>query len=273
MPEDPKSSPILISSNLSGIEKYRKYARLLRRRYVVSKAVDGNALRCIQFILGKMKPDVETLKWLKNRLSAENQTSTLPAGALEMDFELTVQSLRKKIGTILKDESFLNDENSKEKLISLAKKPYADFLDSAIRTMKSEMTYEQKYEKISHLTNELKEQYDGSSAAFKMEVLAYPEKMLTFSIVMACTKAVLSSYPLHVRNNTNLNALIAAIEIYLIVARTGQLPESLPDGLPKDPYTGKDFEYRITDEGFVLGFDPENIDNLRIRQFEFKVKK
>jgi hypothetical protein len=30
------------------------------------------------------------------------------------------------------------------------------------------------------------------------------------------------------------------------------LPETLPDYLPKDPFSGQDFEYEITEKGFVL---------------------
>jgi len=34
--------------------------------YAVSKVVDGAVLNCIQFLLGYMKPGVDTLTWLKN---------------------------------------------------------------------------------------------------------------------------------------------------------------------------------------------------------------
>ena len=280
-------------------------------QYAVSKNLDGSALKCIQRILGYMKPDIETLKWLNNRLSAESEASTSPARALEMDFELAVQSLRmdtdtlenfhqamlikNKIGALVKDESLQNDRNSKEKqsltdeeLLALAKKPYTDFLNSALHAMKSEMTYEEKYEKIKHLTNELKEEYDGGSAAFRQKILVHPEMMLTFSIVMACPEAVLSLYNLHVCNNSNFNALIAAIDIYLVKVKTGQLPEKLPDGLPKDPFSGEAFEYKITDEGFALRCKGRDINASRKKyspdkpptivsdyfwKYEFKVKK
>jgi hypothetical protein len=227
-----------------------------------------------------MKPDVETLKWLKNQLSTESIASTLLAKALKMDFELTVQNLRNKIGALLKKSSLQNEKNSRgkqdladEELIALAKKPYADFLNSAIRTMKSEMTYEEKYEKIKRLTNGLEEQYDGSSTAFKQEILVHPEKMLTFSIVIACSETVLKSYNLYIRNNCNFNALIAAIDIYLVHAKTGQLPDVLPNGLPKDPYTLKDFKYVITKDGFALYSQGKDFQGRLKRLLEFKVKK
>jgi len=57
----------------------------------------------------------------------------------------------------------------------------------------------------------------------------------------------------HTAQMAQINCTKAAIELYLIMAKTGQLPKELPDYLPKDPYTGRDFLYEITDDGFVLG--------------------
>jgi len=51
------------------------------------------------------------------------------------------------------------------------------------------------------------------------------------------------------------------------------LPEKLPVYLPKDPYTGKDFEYEITNEGFVLHCKGEDLYQRLWRWLEFKVKK
>ena len=47
--------------------------------------------------------------------------------------------------------------------------------------------------------------------------------------------------------------LKAAVELYLIMAKTGQLPEELPDDLPRDPYTGQNFLYKKNEDGFSLG--------------------
>lgn len=49
-----------------------------------------------------------------------------------------------------------------------------------------------------------------------------------------------------------LLALNGYPSIYIISAQTGQLPETLPANLPKDPFSGQDFEYEITERGFVL---------------------
>ena len=64
--------------------------------------------------------------------------------------------------------------------------------------------------------------------------------------------AISTLFEFPVRHTAHINSLKAAVELYLIMAKTGQLPKELPDDLPKDPYTGRDFLYEITDDGFVL---------------------
>ena len=264
--------------------------------YSSSITVDRNALSCIQHLLGYMKPDIETLTWLKNRLSVESGASTSPARVSKLDFELAVQSLRmnadilentrqamlmkEQIKALTRERLAQNTGNAKEvqsltdeELISLARKPYDDFLNSALQVMDSGMPYEKKYAEIKRLTDELEKEFGGDTAATIM-MLAHPEKMLTLSIVMACADQVLKLYNVHVRHTTHLNALKAAIEIYLVRAKTGKLPDKLPDYLPKDLYAGRDFGYEITDEGFALRCQGEEFQKGRMRRMlEFKVKK
>jgi len=63
------------------------------------------------------------------------------------------------------------------------------------------------------------------------------------------------------------------VEVYLALANAGQLPEKLPDHLPKDPFTGRDFIYEITDEGFALRCQGKDFLNRKYRLLEFKIKK
>ncbi len=74
------------------------------------------------------------------------------------------------------------------------------------------------------------------------------------------------------RHTAQINSTKAGVELYLIMAKTGQLPEKLPDYLPKDPYTGRDFLYEITDDGFILGCQSDNFLKGKGR-FSFSVQK
>ena len=76
-----------------------------------------------------------------------------------------------------------------------------------------------------------------------------------------------------VHNTARFNTLKAAIEIYIIKAKTGELPKVLPAGLPKDPYSGQNFGYEVTDNGFTFNSKGEEYRKLRKRFLEFKVQQ
>ncbi len=63
----------------------------------------------------------------------------------------------------------------------------------------------------------------------------------------------------------------AAIEVYLHAARSGSVPTELLAGVPKDPFTGKDFAYQKTEEGFTLTRWTDDDTDWR-SQLEFKVR-
>jgi hypothetical protein len=70
-----------------------------------------------------------------------------------------------------------------------------------------------------------------------------------------------------VSQDASLSGTKAAVEIYLVLAKTGRLPEQLQDHLPKDPFTGKDFVYEITDEGFALRCASEDFKKESLLEF------
>ena len=74
------------------------------------------------------------------------------------------------------------------------------------------------------------------------------------------------------RAQTRLNAVKAAIELYLINIRTGQLPDALPPGLPQDVFSGRDFAYETNEEGFVLRCHAPDPSKETIHEYSFKVK-
>lgn len=83
-------------------------------------------------------------------------------------------------------------------------------------------------------------------------------------------------YQSQVEHIAYVNGTKAAVEVYLIAAKTGKLPEKLPDYLPKDPYTGRDFIYEKTDDGFVLHCQSDNFRGRKeymLRWLTFKVQK
>ena len=100
----------------------------------------------------------------------------------------------------------------------------------------SEMTDEQRLAEMQKVLRELGE-------AFRIETSGFG-----FS-----WHWIAGLFEFEVRHTAQINGIKAAVELYLIMAKTGQLPKELPDYLQKDPYTGRNFLYEITDDGFVLG--------------------
>jgi hypothetical protein len=74
-------------------------------------------------------------------------------------------------------------------------------------------------------------------------------------------------------SKTLFNAIIAAVEIYIVKAKTSRLPDTLPAGLPRDLFSGKDFEYEKTKDGFILRCRGKDLDKDEFYQYEFKVPK
>jgi hypothetical protein len=242
--------------------------------YSVALAMDGVAHKCTQYVLGCMPPYVEILTWLRGQLIVVRDTIPSLVRALEMDFELVLQSVRTDpdILQLLREHlaEETDDENDRdeifvltdEEIIDIVREPYADFLDSVFHVMDSEMMYEEKILKIQKLKEKFIDEYVTDTTPWPLAVL-----FLTGSATVD------EMYNIKVLNTAQFNALKAAIEIYLIKAETGQLPETLPDGLPKDPYSGKDFGYEITEEGFTFHSQGEDFQGRGDRLLEFKVQQ
>ena len=239
--------------------------------HMVSLGVDGMALRGIRHILETMPLDADTLKWLKDRLTSVRGAPQSPARAMEMDFKVMLQTIRTNAKTLpwLREELAKNAEDRSAKndirnltddeMLARVRKPYEKFLNSVLRAINSDMSYEEKHAEIQRLADKLNEQAHTN-----------PAIILSMRINAG---GMVGTYCYQIRHIAYLNALKAAIEIYLAVAKTGRLPDKLPDGLPKDPYSSQDFEYEKTKKGFVLRCRVKDIDDAKVQQYEFRVQR
>jgi hypothetical protein len=211
--------------------------------YFLSLSLNRLAHRCVKDVLVSMPPNVDTLVWLRDQLIMRGDIPSL-VQAFKKDEEMCIQSLCSSPDRLKRYREFIaentDDENKKDKILNLndekfiayVRKPNVDFLNSIIRVIESEMAYQEKYMEIQRLTEIMDDEYAAYSYAGERRVAEH--------------------YNITVQNTAHFNALKAAIEIYLIKARTGQLPDKLPTDLPKDPFSDKDFQYKITEKGFVL---------------------
>jgi hypothetical protein len=52
-----------------------------------------------------------------------------------------------------------------------------------------------------------------------------------------------------------------------------EVADALPAGLPKDAFSGKDFKYEKTKDGFVLRCRGRDLGKDKLYQYEFKLSK
>jgi hypothetical protein len=79
-------------------------------------------------------------------------------------------------------------------------------------------------------------------------------------------------YTLKTRIEAHANAVRAGIKICLVRAESNRLPQTLPEGLPKDAFSGEGFEYKRTEGGFVLRCRVPDLDKDETYEYAFTFK-
>lgn len=224
---------------------------------------------CIQNVLAQMPPDLKTLDWLKGKLQ---------------EIEATPLSLKDAI--YIEDSAFLHYINT-EKANELI--PYLDvmrakpelkklFIDR-ITLVDDEFFRKNRDYWQNHMTGvryavklpylqacaKLQELIEQAQA----DAIKNPDATLTSVIAVPFFKP----YSYGISSKTKFNAIQVAIDIYIARARTGKLPDKLPKGLPKDLFSGKDFEYEMTADGFILRCQGKDLVEDTVHEYEFKVAK
>jgi len=256
--------------------------------FFISQGRDVMARCAVQYVLGVMPLETDTLRWLRGQLTAVEGAPQSLEKVLQMDFELVLDSMRNDAEFLQwvrqwYAEAATTDQAREEawnltdeEIIARAREPYSRFLDQILQVLDSEMSYEEKYVELERQGHELVEEYRGDPAA-------------GHAVIWCQAKRIVDFYGLLVRDRAAYNALKAAIEVYTVVAETGALPETLPLDLLKDPFSGEPFAYEITDDGFILRcrsrdlyaskkvyrpvfWPPEVVEDV-IQQYEFKVRR
>ena len=142
--------------------------------------------------------------------------------------------------------------------LARARKKFDVFIDSAVRVMESDLPYRDKQARLEELEDDLDDSVERNE----------PVALLWFA-----PTAVATYHKFRVYDTVMFNCVKVAVEIRLVEVETGQLPAAIPDGLPRDPFSGKDFGYERTEDGFILRLDPEHVSDLRLREFKFGASK
>jgi len=261
--------------------------------FLVGISIADMANECIQAILSEMPQDLQTLNWLKKELAeVEKRPLTLVKlkNSIENDakstlIDLTKDKIDKVLSVFLEPIVGLSADNVPKKQKSDAKEDTGanayDFNKVVLDRIRAadeqffernraywqehaasviaalDLPYAQAYHKLKDLGDKPNK-----------DALENTDATLTAVLVPACYK--ICHY--EVKRTTFHNAIVTAVDIYIVKAQTGRLPDALPPGSPKDLFSGKDFEYQTKPGGFVLRCRAKDLDkDKKIHEYEFKV--
>lgn len=240
---------------------------------LVGFSFDNIAERCIQGILFNMPEDLETLLWLRNELiELSSEPISLIKSSINEEAKIVAQDFRtEKTDEILKilneggiscerDAELLKNRvgNSDESFYKKNTTYYMEQMASIIAMLDLNIGYRQTISKLKEIAEKIpKEAQENSDATLAGVFMPALTKVYNHSIAA----------------KTSSNAIKAAVEIYIIQAKTGKLPDRLPGSLPKDLFSGKDFQYEKTAQGFILRCQGKDLVKDEIHEYEFKVKK
>ncbi len=233
--------------------------------FLVEKAIEKMTNKCIQDILSSSTMELETLQQLKTQLNELDSRIKPVEFFLKTEQELmsmyiTPERIREVLpqiwsgdGSDFARELILNADEQFCRRNLAHFNDYWSYVFSALKL---------PYQQVFNKKEELEKNYVGD---FKENPDA------TMTVILG--PAVYKMYGLGIRSDTFSNALKTALEIYEITAKTGQLPDFLPAGSRKDLYSGEDFEYEKTADGFILRCRAKDLIKNKTYEYEFKIEK
>ena len=247
-----------------------RMARHLNERpilsYLMGTAINAANHKCLTLILSDMPQDIETLTWLRDDLVEIDRRPFSIKPVLRWKREAGIISMSpEKIGNVVR--SGLDDGPFKEKILKKILEADEQFFDrnkaywneymDAVQAA-FDLPYPQAYSKLKELDEKPSKEFSKN-----------PDATLT----AACSPEWLKIHNISTRLGSHSNAIKAAIEIYIIKAKTGKMPDALPAGLPGELFSNKAFQYEKTKDGFVLRCRGKDLRKDKIYEYEFKVKK
>ena len=236
---------------------------------LVGIAIHAKSDKTIKNILSRTSNSPEILTWLKDETFAVSQKQPSLKTMLKAESEIAVREMRKeKIADMLNlvpdddiwkklpVDSVEKIKQGDEAFFKAGRTYYTNFIKDVQEILN--MPYPEAYRKLEELTQKaIKDASTNPGAVFVVIFAPTLPKLLT----------------LEIRYKTSVNALNSALNIYAHKAKTGQLPDKLPAGLPGDLFSGKPFKYEKNADGFVLSCQGKDLSKDEIHKYEFKVKK
>jgi hypothetical protein len=230
---------------------------------LVGMALGRLANKCIMEIVPQVSGDCETLERLRWRLVDISSRYLSLKVAIAKEAEVCEQQINRE-NVLSYIEAAGEPCDMPKEILEGDEEFFArarDYYRSVVAKIQSDfdLPYAEAIQRLEELDKQIKK--DGTER---------PEVMITRFLL---APAISRWRTYETRGKTHLNAIFAGIDIYLIRAKTGKLPDELPAGLPKDMFSGKDFIYEKTDSGFTLKYQGKDLTRDIVHQYEFKVVK
>jgi hypothetical protein len=239
--------------------------------YLIGIAVSGLANRTIQAVLAALPGDVDALDRLKAELSRIQDAFPSLENILTQEGQLLYASTmqKDKAETLLKiageayenfaaNPAYQRIATGDEAFFEGNRRHWFNAIAALCEAMKAGQGYPQTYAQVHELEEKLRGAFHDN-----------PDALFTSTLLPTVHRI----YQLTVRLHTHFNAVKTAIDLYIIKAKTGKLPDSLPAGTPLDLYSGQPFEYEQAQDHFTLRCrakeDPKDAE---VKQYEFKIK-
>jgi len=243
--------------------------------YAQAQWTNALAFDLIRYVLGKMPPDAETLTWLEKELAAGGEMEWRPRETLTKWIDWEVQCLQASpdvLAGAMKSSAFRKRTEglTGDQVLERARSGWEEVFKSVLEVLESEGSPQDKSRALGQLAMKasfkmagdkaILEIWDGETPPPEEQEREIKRLMLERRnnpvrdpmLLMADLDGAVELYSRLAYPRARVRAVQAAIAVYLIKAKTGQLPQTLPADLPKDPYSGNDFEYQVTERGFIL---------------------
>lgn len=231
--------------------------------HLMGISLNGTANQCIVDILPHISDNPEILIWLRGQIL--NVSSAVPPlkAAINRDLQISVQDIRKeradyilKMGAedIPKEQARIIRQ-ADEAFFKASKEYFLEHLAALLTAI--DLPYPESYKQMERL---------GEKPG--LESKKNPHAILAEILAPAAGKIVC----LDLKARTHFNAVKTALNLYIVNAKTGQLPDELPQDIPRDLFSGKNFKYEKTRDGFVLHCQGKDLVKNKIYEYKFKVK-
>lgn len=240
--------------------------------YLVGIAIDALANGVTEDILGLALIDADTLNEHRAALAQINGQFPSAAVCLTQEAEVCVMTMtRDKMQTQIQLAREMGVDMASDQITERLKEGDEAFYD---RNREFYLAMMGKLAAILEADNsyaETRAAFDEFAEQIHEQTRENPDATLA-SLALDPTAAK-RIYELAIRRQTNVNALLAAMDVYLARAQTGQWPETLPATCPPDLFSGKPFAYAKTAEGFTLRCQVPETPGKEPYAYEFKLAK